>query len=225
MSTVTNTAPVGQDLLTAVNPKKATVDSVQQDTDKFMTLLVTQLKNQDPMNPLDNAQITSQLAQLSTVTGINKLNTSLDALKDSYQASAALQATSMIGHGVLAPGDSITLKAGKGLMGVDLASTADDVKVVIQDHSGHDIRTLDLGPQAVGTVPLGWDGRSDDGTLLADGNYRFKVVATSGTDTLKDATALGYGEVMSVSTNARDGVKLNTLSLGVISMGDVKQVL
>ena len=63
--------------------------SVQADTDKFMTLLVTQLKNQDPMNPLDNAQMTSQLAQLSTVTGVNKLNTTLESLKSSYQSSEA----------------------------------------------------------------------------------------------------------------------------------------
>jgi flagellar basal-body rod modification protein FlgD len=100
MSTTVATAPplVSQDLLNAVNPKKsaAAEGSVQADTDKFMTLLVTQLKNQDPLNPLDNAQITSQLAQLSTVTGINKLNDTLETLKGSYQSSEALQATNMI---------------------------------------------------------------------------------------------------------------------------------
>jgi flagellar basal-body rod modification protein FlgD len=221
------TSTVSPDLMAAVNGQKAAVDSVQADTDKFMTLLVTQLKNQDPMNPLDNAQITSQLAQLSTVTGVNKLNTTLDSLKASYQSSAALQATSMIGHGILAPGNAITLKDGKAVMGVDLASSAEDVKVVIQNASGKDIRTIDLGPQSAGTVPLGWDGTmdSDAGGQAADGNYHFKVVATSGGKPLTDATALGYGEVMSVSTNAKDGVKLNTLTLGVISMDDVKQVL
>src|SRR5471030_266353 len=89
-------------------PPSAT-DSVQADTDKFMTLLVTQLKNQDPMNPLDNAQITSQLAQLSTVTGVNKLNTTLESLKSSYQSSEAMQASSMIGHSVLVAGNYVDL--------------------------------------------------------------------------------------------------------------------
>ena len=116
MSTV-NTAPafVSQDLLTTVNPKKATAveGSVEADTNKFMTLLVTQLKNQDPMNPLDNAQLTTQLAQLSTVTGVNKLNTTLESLKASYQSSEALQATNLIGHGVLVAGDFINLASGK----------------------------------------------------------------------------------------------------------------
>src|SRR4051812_9579365 len=103
----TNQNVVSQDLLNAVNPqkKKAAEGSVEADQDKFMTLLVTQLKNQDPMNPLDNAQLTSQLAQLSTVTGINKLNTTLETLKSSYQSSESLQAANMIGHGVLVEGN------------------------------------------------------------------------------------------------------------------------
>jgi flagellar basal-body rod modification protein FlgD len=82
MSTV-NTAPsaISPDLLNAVNPKKvkAEAGSVEADQDKFMTLLVTQMKNQDPLNPLDNAQVTSQLAQLSTVTGVNKLNATMES--------------------------------------------------------------------------------------------------------------------------------------------------
>src|SRR6266571_7724769 len=108
MTSTVNTAPpvVSQDLLNSVNPKAAVVadGSVEADTNKFMTLLVTQLKNQDPLNPLDNAQITSQLAQLSTVTGVNNLNTTLESLKSSYQSSETLQATNMIGKGVLVPG-------------------------------------------------------------------------------------------------------------------------
>ena len=100
MSTIQATAAKpSQELLNAVNAKKSTasgIDSVQADTDKFLTLLVTQLKNQDPLNPLDNAQITSQLAQLSTVTGVNRLNTTLETLKTSYQSSEALQSANLI---------------------------------------------------------------------------------------------------------------------------------
>src|ERR1700694_5824808 len=99
MTTVTSTTPaVMTDLMATVNPKAAAAaapNSVQAQTDKFMTLLVTQLKNQDPTAPMDNAQITSQLAQLSTVTGINNLNTTLTSLQGSSQTS---QAASMIGH-------------------------------------------------------------------------------------------------------------------------------
>src|SRR6476661_5249698 len=117
-TTVQNTPPlVSQDLLNSVNPKKnkPAEGSVEADQDKFMTLLITQMKNQDPMNPLDNAQITSQLAQLSTVTGVNKLNTTLESLKASYQSSEALQAANMIGHGVLVPGGKVQLIDGKAI--------------------------------------------------------------------------------------------------------------
>src|SRR6476646_9032411 len=95
---VNNNNTVPADLMATMNAKKPVVadGSVEADTNKFMTLLVTQLKNQDPMNPLDNAQITSQLAQLSTVTGVNKLNTTLESLKSSYQSSEAMQATNLI---------------------------------------------------------------------------------------------------------------------------------
>jgi flagellar basal-body rod modification protein FlgD len=233
-----NSAPavISPDLLATVNPKKAAVvdGSVEADTNKFMTLLVTQLKNQDPLNPLDNAQITSQLAQLSTVTGVNKLNTTLESLKSSYQSSEALQATNMIGHGVLVEGDFIQLQGGKAIMGVDLGSASDHVQVIITDpRTGKDVQTIDLGAKPAGTIPMAWDGVIDpanvnaDGTPVAlrDGKYTFRVVATQGADTLKDAKSLSFDNVASVTTSAKDGVKLNLPTKGVVSMADIRQIL
>ncbi len=237
MSTV-NSAPsvVSQDLLATVNPKAATSvnGTVDADTNKFMTLLVTQLKNQDPMNPLDNAQLTSQLAQLSTVTGVNKLNTTLESLKASYQSSEALQATNLIGHGVLVEGNFVNLQSGKGIMGVNLASAADSVKLIVTDPTtGKDVQTIDMGARQAGTIPVAWDGVPDatnlnaDGTpvTLKDGKYLLRVVATSGADTLKDAKALSFDTVASVTNSPKDGVKLNLPSLGVLSIADIKQIL
>jgi len=237
MSSV-NSAPafVSQDLLATVNPKKASsVDgSVDVDTNKFMTLLVTQLKNQDPMNPLDNAQLTSQLAQLSTVTGVNKLNTTLESLKASYQSSEALQATNLIGHGVLVEGNFAQLSGGKAIMGVELASAADNVQVTISDpRTGKDVHTIELGPHAAGTIPLPWDGIVDpskvnpDGTgvALKDGKYTIRVVATKGGETQTDAKTLSFDSVASVTTSAKDGVKLNLPTKGIVSMADIKQIL
>jgi flagellar basal-body rod modification protein FlgD len=237
MSTV-NSAPsvVSQDLLATVNPKAATSvnGTVDADTNKFMTLLVTQLKNQDPMNPLDNAQLTSQLAQLSTVTGVNKLNTTLESLKASYQSSEALQATNLIGHGVLVEGDYVNLKAGQGIMGVSLATAADNVQLIVTDPTtGKDVQTIDMGARPAGTIPVAWDGVPDptkvnaDGTpvTLKDGKYLLRVVATSGADTLKDAKALSFDSVASVTTSVADGVKLNLPTKGVVSMADIRQIL
>ncbi|CDG81877.1 flagellar hook assembly protein FlgD [Janthinobacterium agaricidamnosum] len=238
MATVNTNNVISNDLMSTMNPKAPTVDpdSVEGQTNKFLTLLVTQLKNQDPMNPLDNAQLTSQLAQLSTVTGINKLNTTVNALTASYQKAESMQAANLIGHGVLTAGNAIALsknpdtKKSAALFGVDLGTAADNVKVVIRDSSGKEVHSIDLGAQPAGTLPLGWDGTIDqkdaDGKpiLLEPGNYTFDVVATRGGAKLKDATALTFGSVASVSTNA-DGVKLNVPGVGKITMADVKQIL
>ena len=227
---------ISPDLLNAVNPTKkpAATGSVEEATDKFMTLLVTQLKNQDPLNPLDNAQITSQLAQLSTVTGVNKLNTTLESLKASYQASESLQAANMIGHGVLVNGDRVQLVDGKSILGVELDSAADKVDVIITDPTtGKDIQTINLGKNDAGVIPIAWDGVLDPKNVDADGKpvtlkngeYLIRVVATRGGEELDDARTLSFDSVASVTTNAKDGVKLNLPSKGVVSMADIKQIL
>ena len=220
------------DLMATMNPKKgktAVAGSVEAETDKFLTLLVTQLKNQDPMNPLDNAQLTSQLAQLSTVTGVNKLNATVESLKSSYQSSESLQAANMIGHGVLTAGKTIALAKSASVFGVDFGSAADSVQVVIRNAAGKEIKKMDMGAQKVGSVPLVWDGKvDDDGTgkpgVAPDGNYYFDVVAMRGDTRLTDATALTFGSVVSVSTNAQ-GVRLNVPSVGSIGLADIKQIL
>ncbi|KQV80241.1 flagellar biosynthesis protein FlgD [Massilia sp. Root351] len=221
----TTAAPVSDVLLNAVNPKKAVAtDSVQADTDKFMTLLVTQLKNQDPMSPLDNAQITSQLAQLSTVTGVNKLNTTLESLKSSYQSAESVQAAGMINHGVLSEGKNVGLADGKAILGIDLGTPADTVNIVIKTAAGKEVDTIQLEDQPAGTLPITWDGKTSDGKTLPNGNYVFSVEARSGGKVLKDALGLQFGVVASVSTGA-GGVKLNVPTSGQLSMSDIKQIL
>ncbi|KAB8044851.1 flagellar biosynthesis protein FlgD [Janthinobacterium rivuli] len=232
MATIDTTTSVTTDLMATMNPKKTTAakGSVEEETNKFLTLLVTQLQNQDPMNPLDNAQLTSQLAQLSTVTGVNKLNTTLETLKTSYQQAESMQAANIIGHGVLTAGKNITLSKSAALLGVDLATPADSVKVIIYNSAGKEVHSIDLGPQDAGTLPLGWNGSTaeldKDGKniVLADGAYTFSVEATRGGAKLKDAAALMFGSVASVSTGA-SGVKLNVPGVGSITMADVKQIL
>jgi flagellar basal-body rod modification protein FlgD len=231
--TATSNAPVSQSLLDSMNTKSTTGNQISAEQDKFMTLLITQLKNQDPLNPLDNAQVTSQLAQLQTVTGVNKLNDTLASLKASYQSSEAMQATGLIGHGVLVEGNTVSLSSSKGILGVELGSDADDVKLVISDAKGNEVETMDLGAQKAGVVPLAWDGVPDATKLdsdgkpitLADGNYSFKVVATRGADTLTDAKGLAFDSVASVTTNGANGVKVNLPGKGAVALADIKQVL
>ena len=211
------------ELLAAMNPAKDAGSTANATQDRFMKLLITQMKNQDPLNPLDNAQVTSQLAQLSTVSGIDKMNTTLQSLMGSFQANQSVQAAGMIGHGVLVPGKQIELSAGKAVFGLDLAGSADKVQVSVKDAAGKVVHTIDLGGKDAGTAPLTWDGIKDDGSKAADGAYTIEVAASAGSAKV-DATTLSFGQVVSVSTGAQ-GVKLNVPGLGAVSMSDVRQIL
>lgn len=211
-------------LLAAMNPAKETAKSgAAAAQDRFMTLLVTQMKNQDPLNPMDNAQVTSQLAQLSTVTGIDKMNTTLESLMGSFQSNQSLQAANMIGHGVLAPGTSVVLADGKGVLGVELAEPADKVRVTIRDAAGKLVHTIDMGSMKAGMQQLQWDGATDSGSAAASGQYTFEVTATRAGEKV-DATKLAFGVVDSVSMGTQ-GVKLNVPSLGAVNFTDVRQIL
>ncbi len=225
MSTIPDKSlsPSYLDSLKPTTVKKTDDNSTVAQQDRFLTLLVTQMKNQDPLNPMDNAQVTSQLAQLSTVNGIDKLNTTLEALKGNYQSSQSLQAASLIGHGVLLPGSGIALADGKGVFGIDLPEAADSVKVSVRDASGKTIQTIDLGSREIGTFPLAWDGKTDTGAMAADGKYTFAVAATRG-DTKSAVTGLAFGQISSVSTNAA-GVKINVPNLGAVDIAQVRQFL
>ena len=223
MSTVgaTSSATAVQDPSANVSDTKKAQDA----QDRFLTLLVTQMKNQDPLNPLDNAQVTSQLAQLSTVEGIDKLNASVGGLQTSYQTSQALQSASLIGHGVLVPGSGIDLTSGKSAFGIDVTQASDDVQVSVLDASNKVVHTVDLGAQPVGTVPLAWDGTDNAGKQLPDGHYKISVTATSGGKAVTGAvSALSFGQVNSVSSSAQ-GVKLNVQGLGAIDLSTVRQIL
>lgn len=191
--------------------------------DRFLKLLVTQMKNQDPLNPMDNAQVTSQMAQLSTVSGIDKINATLKALSDNMSAGQSMSATSMIGHGALVPGSSVELKEGKGLAGVDLAQSADAVKVQIKDGANNIVRTIQLGAQKQGVIPLVWDGKNDMGDDLPDGPYKISAELISGDKTMP-ANTLAFGPVNGVVPGS-GGAKLDVGGLGSFNLADVKQVV
>ncbi len=225
MATVQSTSnTVSKELLDTMNKKSSSTQSGAQDVqDRFMTLLVTQMKNQDPLNPMDNAQVTSQMAQLSTVTGINKLNETMGSLISSVQAGQSYQAASMIGRNVLSPGNIITSNGTSGgFFGVDLPVGADKLVVNIKDAGGNVIRTINLGKQDAGVAPFSWDGIRDDGATAAAGNYKFEVAATIGTNKVL-ASGLSFAQVMSVS-NSDSGVKLNLSNLESVSISDVEEI-
>jgi flagellar basal-body rod modification protein FlgD len=214
---------VSSDLMSKMNSSATATSSTADAQNKFLTLLVTQMKNQDPLNPMDNSQVTSQLAQLSTVSGIDKLNTTLSSFVSSMQSDQAVGASNMIGRGVLSPGSTAQLSGGAAPIGVDLASPADNVKVTIHDAAGHVVRTMDLGAFAAGTQTSTWDGKTDSGATSPDGKYTFDVAATQAGNTI-GATAMSFGVVASVSSGPQ-GTKLNLANNQSIALTDVRQIL
>ena len=219
----TNPVTAAADLISSFNQAGKKTSATEGLQDRFLKLLVTQMKNQDPLNPMDNAQVTSQLAQISTVSGIDKLNATLNSMSSSFLASQSLQASGLIGHAVLAPGNSMLLQSGGGAAGMDLAQAADHVSVTIRDSAGQIIKTIDMGAQDAGIHTFPWDGSTDAGGHAKDGAYTFQVAAVQGGKQV-DAQALGVGVVKSVSLGGSD-LQLNTIGLGAVSVGQVKQIL
>jgi len=206
----------------SANPATAS-DAGPNTQDRFLKLLVTQMKNQDPLNPMDNAQVTSQMAQLSTVSGIDKVNSTLKALTDSMSAGQALSATSMIGHGALVPGSSLELNNGKAIAGLDLSQGAESVKVLIKDGANNIVRTLQLGAQKPGVVPVAWDGLDDAGKELPSGAYKIAAETAAGGKTTPIST-LSFGMVAGVAPGS-GGTKLDVGKLGMFNLSDIKQVM
>ena len=199
---------------------KAAADDPQS---KFLKLLVAQLKNQDPLNPVDNAQMTSQMAQISTVTGIDKLNTTLQAMAASFSATQSLQAASMIGRNVLVPGSELQLQNGTAQGGVSLAQPVDKLTISVIGPAAQVMHKVDLGPQEAGVVNFQWDGVTDNGTAAAAGTYSFKVEAVQGGNKI-DAAALALGLVTGV-TQGTSGTMLNIKGMAPVAVADVKQVM
>lgn len=195
---------------------------IDETQDRFLKLLVTQMQNQDPLNPLDNSEVTSQLAQINTVTGINNLNETLKLLVSDFDAANSLEAASMIGRNVLVPGAAIELQDKVAVAGVDLPQAVDEVTITIKDSAGIAIRNIDLGPQEEGVIPFTWDGATDSGTSAVNGNYSFTVSAKQGDADVK-VTALAFGSVESVSPD-ENGTILDIGELGIASIHEIKQI-
>ncbi len=223
-SNVSSTSNAYQALLDSVNTRKAAATSTTSDSqDRFLKLLTTQLKNQDPLNPMDNAQITSQLAQISTVSGIEKLNATLQLMLQDNQNAQTTQAAGLVGHSVMVPGSALQLASGASAGAFELAGAADNVTVTIKDSNGLVVRTLSLGAQDSGVHDFTWDGKSDSGTQAADGNYTISIAANQGSSAVT-ATVLTLGTVRSVISGT-SGFVLDVGTLGTFTMNDVKQII
>ncbi|AOR65924.1 flagellar hook assembly protein FlgD [Pectobacterium wasabiae] len=191
---------------------------------QFLTLLVAQLKNQDPTNPMSNDQLVSQLAQLNTVSGIEKLNTTLGSISGQINNNQSTQATTLIGRSVMVPGKEILVgKETSTPFGVELEKAAEAVTVTINDATGKAVRTVELGTLSAGVHSFNWDSKLSDGSVAPDGAYTFTVAASTG-GAQQVVQPLSYAVVNSV-VRGDSGALLDLGLRGRATMDDVRQIL
>ena len=186
--------------------------------DRFLKLLVTQLQNQDPLSPMDNAQLTSQIAQINTVTGIATLNTSVQGLSSQFLQMQTLQGASLVGKSVIVPGNKVDIAAGVGQGGFELKSAADAVKVEVLSPAGQVVDTISLGAQSAGVHGFDWVAGSYENAS----NLTFRVTASSGATKL-DATALMRDTVNAVSASG-SALQLQLARAGTVDYSTVKAI-
>lgn len=150
--------------------------------DRFLKLLVAQLQNQDPMNPMDNAQMTTQMAQINTVTGLQQLNQTVQSLATQFAGMQQLAGVSLIGRAVLTDGDSLTVTEDKAQGLFNLEHAATDVKVEIVTPGGNVVAAVPLGALEGGHHAFTWDASGYDGDLAA---LHYRVVASNGKEAVQ----------------------------------------
>ncbi|MHC8338106.1 flagellar hook assembly protein FlgD [Pseudomonas sp. HLT2-19-2] len=193
--------------------------------DAFLQLLVTQLKNQNPLEPQDNGEFVAQLAQFSSLEGITTLNTSVSKIAASNSSSQALQASSLVGRSVIAPGSKAVVDTSKSFGGeVVLPASVAGVTVKITNAEGKLVRTIDQGAQAAGNSSFIWDGKDSAGNALTSGTYSFAASTTIDSQAVSLITNLP-ATVNSVTISQTGGeLMLNLAGLGSIALSKVKTI-
>ncbi|MBT8445507.1 MAG: flagellar hook assembly protein FlgD [Gammaproteobacteria bacterium] len=195
--------------------------------DEFFELMITQLKNQDPMNPMESGDFLAQIAQFSTVNGINQLNESFSSLASTLQSNQALQASTMVGRSVLIDA-SVAPLAGPGasIEGViELPEPVGNLTLTVSDAAGQIVRTLPLGGQSGDEALFKWDGLDDGGAQAPAGAYQLRAVAVIDGEEQALNTQI-QAKVESVSLpRLGEAPVLNIEYYGPAALDSVKQIM
>jgi len=199
--------------------------STELGQEDFLTLMTTQLRNQDPFKPMENGDFLGQLAQFGAVTGIKDLQTAFKDLSNSLYSSQTLQAASMVGREVLVPGEYAQITGEGGMSGaVDLPVPVSSLNVGIYDLSGQLIRNIELGPQSAGMPAFSWDGLNAQGEAVVPGRYEIRAEALNG-NTNEIFDVLVTDRVESVSLPSAGGAfTLELAGVGEKSFSDIRQI-
>jgi flagellar basal-body rod modification protein FlgD len=206
---------------------KKPVEKKNDDLDRgdFLQLLMAQLKNQDPLSPAEGTEFIAQLAQFSTVQGVQDLNDSFVSMNNSLKSSQAIQASSLVGHTVFVNTSTARLSnTGEVLGSITLDEPTDDTMLNIYDGRGLLVRQELLGGLEAGEVRFGWDGRNSAGESMPPGVYRFEALGLREGETVGLKTTLG-ANVNSVTIGATGELTLNVDGVGPLGIADIKEIL
>ena len=199
--------------------------STELGQEDFLTLMTTQLQNQDPFKPMENGEFLGQLAQFGAVSGIKDLQTAFADLSSSLYSSQTLQAANMVGREVLVPGEYAQITGEGGMSGaVDLPVSVSSLNVGIYDLSGQLIRNIDLGVQSAGMPAFSWDGLNAQGEAVSPGRYEIRAEAVNG-GTNEIFNVLVADRVESVSLPPAGGAfTLELAGIGEKNFSDIRQI-
>ncbi|MHA6164366.1 flagellar hook assembly protein FlgD [Pseudomonas sichuanensis] len=192
--------------------------------DAFLQLLVTQMKNQNPLDPQENGEFVAQLAQFSSLEGIQSLNDSVNGILTGIGSSQALQATSLVGRSVIVQTDKAVVDTTSSFNGqVVVPQSISDGKVSIKDKDGNVVKTIQLGSQKAGTADFIWDGTNEKGEKVAPGTYTF-TAETTVDGKAKTLSTLLPARVNSVSFQNGSEMMLDLAGIGKIGISKVTSI-
>ena len=216
ISTTTNTSV---NTLGSAAPTSPANNDNSDSQDRFLKLLVAQLSNQDPMNPMDNAQMTSQMAQINTVTGIQQVNDTLKNMSTQFNSMQVLQGSSLVGREVMVESNTMSNTGTVASGTLALGGDAEVVKIDILSPGGQLLGSLNLGAQKAGQVSFNWDSSA----YPAGQKPVFKVTATQGGKSIEN-TPMARDKVLAVgSENGTMTVQLQ--SQGTQAYSAIKAIL
>lgn len=188
----------------------------------FLKLMTEQLKNQDPLKPLDGTQMLGQLAQFSTVQGISGMQDALGAVANVMESDQTLRAASLVGHDALVDTDTVQLDAGTGMNGEIVATGPGPISVEIVDAAGQVIDRVPVEAPGAGSVAWGWDGKKADGSIAPAGTYTIRATTGSGASAQALSTRIA-SHVDSVSIEST-GLVLNLRGIGPQPLSSVRRI-
>lgn len=185
--------------------------------DQFLTLLVAQLQNQDPLNPADATEFTSQLAQYSQLEQLFNLNDSMEQLATAQNNSERLSALTLIGQDVVVENSEFTLGKESVEIGYKVDGTVTDVDLLIKNSDGKTVATLSASDLSEGNHFLTWDGKNSSGTALDPGTYSIQISAKNGTTASASVSPLVRSEVTGIDLSGSEAKIVTALGEYAIS--------